>query len=84
LSTSIWKFLSILNLYILSVIVFINDIDVLTVPGVGLTPTEAPDKDHLSRALHLAKRSTASLGKFTKELPKEKPVKNMGKKRKVI
>ena len=55
----------------------------LLVPGVGLTPTDAPDKDDVSRALHFAKKSTASLGKFTEELPKEKPAKSVGKKRKV-
>ncbi|CAH1795001.1 unnamed protein product [Owenia fusiformis] len=52
------------------------------VPGVGLTPTEAPSKDHVSKALALAKSSDASLGKFTDKLPKEKAPKNMGKKRK--
>ena len=55
----------------------------LTVPGVGLTPTEAPSKDHLNKALVLAKKSTASIGKFTDNLPKEKPSKHTGKKRKV-
>ncbi|XP_013408325.1 ribosome biogenesis regulatory protein homolog, partial [Lingula anatina] len=54
----------------------------LKVPGVGLTPTDTPSKDHLSKALALAKKSTASVGKFTDSLPKEKPVKNTGKKRK--
>ena len=54
-----------------------------TVPGVGLTPTEAPSKDHLNKALVLAKKSTASIGKFTDNLPKEKPSKHTGKKRKV-
>ncbi|XP_052266149.1 ribosome biogenesis regulatory protein homolog [Dreissena polymorpha] len=52
------------------------------VPGVGLTPTEAPNKEHLSKALAAAKTSTASIGKFTESLPKEKPQKNTGKKRK--
>jgi len=54
-----------------------------TVPGVGLTPTEAPSKDYLGKALAVAKNSTASIGKFTESLPKEKPQKNMGRKRKV-
>ena len=54
------------------------------VPGVGLLPTEAPDKQHVSRAIAEARRSTASVGKFTDKLPKEKPAKNMGKKRKVV
>ena len=55
----------------------------LQVPGVGLTPTDTPDKDQMSRALSHAKTSTASVGKFTSTLPKEKPAKNMGRKRKV-
>ena len=54
-----------------------------TVPGVGLTPTENPSKDHLTKALVLAKKSTASIGKFTEKLPKEKPSRYTGKKRKV-
>ena len=52
-------------------------------PGVGLVPTEEPDKNHVNRAIAEARRSTASVGKFTDKLPKEKPAKNMGKKRKV-
>ncbi|BFZ03544.1 hypothetical protein BsWGS_06583 [Bradybaena similaris] len=52
------------------------------VPGVGLTPTEQPTKDILSKALVVAHKSTASLGKFTEKLPKEKPSKFTGKKRK--
>ena len=55
----------------------------IPVPGVGLTPTEKPEKDDLSLALHAARKSTASMGKFTPELRKEKPAKNVGKKRKV-
>lgn len=51
------------------------------VPGVGLTPLEKPDKDDISKALSLARTSTASIGKFTDALPKEKPEKR-GKKRK--
>ncbi|ESP03800.1 hypothetical protein LOTGIDRAFT_110056 [Lottia gigantea] len=51
------------------------------VPGVGLTPVEKPNKDQLGRALVLAKKSTASLGKFTERLPKEKNTVK-GKKRK--
>ncbi len=54
------------------------------VPGVGLTPTEKPDRDHMSRALAAATKSTASVGKFTPELSKErKHSKTQGKKRKV-
>ncbi|XP_064644871.1 ribosome biogenesis regulatory protein homolog [Lineus longissimus] len=55
----------------------------MKVPGVGLTPTDTPSKDHVQNALRAAKRSTASVGKFTKKLPAEKPGKdNRGKKRK--
>lgn len=54
-----------------------------SVPGVGLTPTETPSKDYLGKALAVAKKSTASIGKFTENLPKEKPSKSGGKKRKV-
>ncbi|GFR80599.1 ribosome biogenesis regulatory-like protein [Elysia marginata] len=52
------------------------------VPGIGLAPTEQPSKDHLSKALAVAHKSTASIGKFTDRLPKEKPSKFTGKKRK--
>ncbi|RUS78108.1 hypothetical protein EGW08_014116 [Elysia chlorotica] len=52
------------------------------VPGIGLAPTEKPSKDHLSKALAVAHKSTASIGKFTDRLPKEKPSKFTGKKRK--
>ena len=52
---------------------------------MGLAPTEGDNKskDDLGRALHLARRSDASIGKFSQTIPKEKPVKGMGKKRKV-
>ena len=53
------------------------------VPGVGLTPTDTPDKDHVTKALALAKKSTASIGKFTDNLKNEKPSKYTNKKRKV-
>lgn len=56
----------------------------VSVPGVGLTPTEAPSKDYLGKALALARKSTASIGKFTDKLPTEKPSKHTGKKRKVL
>ncbi|XP_048761929.2 ribosome biogenesis regulatory protein homolog [Ostrea edulis] len=52
------------------------------VPGVGLTPTEAPTKDYLGKALAVARKSTASIGKFTDKLPTEKASKYTGKKRK--
>ncbi|XP_068090904.1 ribosome biogenesis regulatory protein homolog [Hyperolius riggenbachi] len=52
------------------------------VPGVGLTPISQPGKDELTSAMHVAKRSTASMGRFQDKLPKEKEPKNKGKKRK--
>nr|KAG5710216.1 hypothetical protein BaRGS_006735 [Batillaria attramentaria] len=52
------------------------------VPGVGLTPTGAPSKDHVLKALATTRKSDASLGKFSDPLPKEKPNKFAGKKRK--
>lgn len=52
------------------------------VPGVGLTPTAQQSKDDLSRAVSVAKTSTASVGRFQDRLPKEKPPKNTGKRRK--
>lgn len=57
---------------------------VFSVPGVGLTPTEAPSKDYLGKALALARKSTASIGKFTDKLHTEKPSRHTGKKRKVL
>jgi len=42
------------------------------VPGVGLTPVDKTDKDHVSQALSIAQTSTASMGKFDESLPKEK------------
>lgn len=54
------------------------------VPGVGLTPTTTTSKDELGKAMHVAKRSTASVGRFQDKLPKEKEPKNMGKKRKFM
>ncbi|KAG8441981.1 hypothetical protein GDO86_010962 [Hymenochirus boettgeri] len=52
------------------------------VPGVGLLPTNQPTKAELGQAMHVAKVSTASVGRFQDKLPKEKEPKNMGKKRK--
>ncbi|XP_781111.1 ribosome biogenesis regulatory protein homolog [Strongylocentrotus purpuratus] len=52
------------------------------VPGVGLTPTEKPDKTMVNKAIHLSKHSTASIGKFENKLPKEPLIKNLGKRRK--
>lgn len=54
----------------------------IKIPGVGLTPTAQQSKDDLSRAVSVAKTSTASVGRFQDRLPKEKPPKNTGKKRK--
>ncbi|KAL5019125.1 hypothetical protein ScPMuIL_004847 [Solemya velum] len=51
------------------------------VPGVGLTPTDHPSKDHVTKALTAARKSTASIGKFTANLKDEKTAKH-GKKRK--
>ena len=58
------------------------------VPGVGLTPTistESQSSNDLKKASELAKKSTASLGKFQEKLPKtleNKLQKPKGKKRK--
>ncbi|XP_041473174.1 ribosome biogenesis regulatory protein homolog [Lytechinus variegatus] len=52
------------------------------VPGVGLTPTEKPDKSLVNKSIHLSKHSTASIGKFENKLPKEPLIKNLGKRRK--
>ncbi|XP_014672479.1 PREDICTED: ribosome biogenesis regulatory protein homolog [Priapulus caudatus] len=43
----------------------------IKVPGVGLTPTSAPTKPQVARALTAAKFSTPSLGKFSEKIPKE-------------
>lgn len=51
-------------------------------PGVGLTPKSQQSKDELARAVSVARTSTASAGRFQDQLPKEKPPKNTGKKRK--
>ncbi|KAI4789090.1 hypothetical protein KUCAC02_035450 [Chaenocephalus aceratus] len=57
----------------------------IKVPGGvrrGLTPVVSQGKDDLSRAVSVARTSTASAGRFQDRLPKEKAPKNMGKKRK--
>lgn len=51
-------------------------------PSVGVLPTTNPQKHHVTKALHEARTSDASLGRFSSDLPKEQPAKNMGKKRK--
>lgn len=52
-------------------------------PGLGL-PSAAPgkDKDHYHQQLAAARNSDASKGKFSKDLKKEQPLKNSGKRRK--
>jgi len=45
-------------------------------------PSEKKDKDRVTQEIDVAKVSTASLGKFQDKLPKEKPNKKQGKKRK--
>ena len=58
--------------------------DFASVPGVGLTPVAAPDKDHLQQAMTAAKKSDASLGRFSERVQKEdKYAAKTGKKRKV-
>uniref|UniRef100_A0A3P9Q6M5 Ribosome biogenesis regulatory protein n=1 Tax=Poecilia reticulata TaxID=8081 RepID=A0A3P9Q6M5_POERE len=51
-------------------------------PGEGLLPKAQQSKDELAKAVSVAKTSTASVGRFQDRLPKEKPPKNSGKKRK--
>ncbi|KAK5850296.1 hypothetical protein PBY51_014557 [Eleginops maclovinus] len=52
------------------------------VPGVGLTPVASQGKEDLTRAASVARTSTASAGRFQDRLPKEKPLRNQGKRRK--
>uniref|UniRef100_A0A8C5PX00 Ribosome biogenesis regulatory protein n=1 Tax=Leptobrachium leishanense TaxID=445787 RepID=A0A8C5PX00_9ANUR len=52
------------------------------VPGVGLTPTVQPTKSELGLAMQVARRSTASVGRFQDKLPREKEPRGTGKKRK--
>lgn len=54
----------------------------IKVPGMGLAPTSHQSKAELAQAASVAKISTASVGKFQENLPKEKTPKNTGKKRK--
>ncbi|XP_051879377.1 ribosome biogenesis regulatory protein homolog [Pristis pectinata] len=51
-------------------------------PAIGIAPSSQPSKSELSKAIHVAKTSTASVGKFQDKLPKEKEMRNTGKKRK--
>lgn len=48
----------------------------------NLESVDRASKEEIARSAATAKTSTASLGKFMSKLPKEKPPKNMGKKRK--
>ncbi|XP_077592682.1 ribosome biogenesis regulatory protein homolog [Stigmatopora nigra] len=54
----------------------------IKVPGVGLVPVAKQSKEELARAVGVARTSTASAGRFQEGLPKEKPLKATGKKRK--
>jgi len=51
-------------------------------PGVGITPAPVPSKEHVTQSLHVARTADASLGRFSKDLKNEKPMKDQGKKRK--
>uniref|UniRef100_A0A8C6L1J1 Ribosome biogenesis regulatory protein n=4 Tax=Nothobranchius furzeri TaxID=105023 RepID=A0A8C6L1J1_NOTFU len=51
-------------------------------PGVGLVPKAQQSRNELAKAVSVAKVSTASVGRFQDDLPKEKPPKNSGKRRK--
>jgi len=48
----------------------------------NLESVDRADKHQLSRSLAAAKTATASIGRFTDKLPKERKPKNLGKKRK--
>lgn len=52
------------------------------IPGLGLTPKAQQSQGELAKAVSVAKTSTASGGRFQDRLPKEKPAKSAGKKRK--
>lgn len=54
----------------------------IKVPGTGLTPSAQQSKSELAQAVSIAKKSTASVGKFQENLPREKAPRNTGKKRK--
>uniref|UniRef100_G3NEY2 Ribosome biogenesis regulatory protein n=1 Tax=Gasterosteus aculeatus aculeatus TaxID=481459 RepID=G3NEY2_GASAC len=51
-------------------------------PGVGLLPRAQQPKEDLAVAVSVARTSTASMGRFQDRLPREKPPRNTGKKRK--
>ncbi|XP_022089400.1 ribosome biogenesis regulatory protein homolog [Acanthaster planci] len=54
----------------------------LKIPGPGVKPKALSNKAEVNLAIHAAKHSTASIGKFEQKLPKEPITKQMGKKRK--
>ncbi|CAL1596944.1 unnamed protein product [Knipowitschia caucasica] len=54
----------------------------IQIPTSGLIPKARQSKDELSLAASVAKTSTASAGRFQDRLPKEKPSKRKGQKRK--
>lgn len=54
-----------------------------SIPGVGMTPLQESSSQQLASKAARAKTATASMGQFTEELRKEKPPKNLGKKRQV-
>ena len=54
----------------------------IKVPNVGVTGNQYASKNELNMAMHHAKHATASKGKFQPDLPNEKKVKGLGKKRK--
>ncbi|XP_043935734.1 ribosome biogenesis regulatory protein homolog [Protopterus annectens] len=56
----------------------------IKIPGTGLPPSSQPSKIELGKALHIAKMSTASVGKFQDKLVKEKEPRNIGRKRKCL
>lgn len=55
----------------------------IKMPGTGgLVPKAQQSRDELSKAVNVARTSTASAGRFQEGLPKEKAPRNTGKKRK--
>ena len=56
---------------------------IFVVSELSHTPKLKESRNDVNRKIALAKLSTASVGKFTESLAKEKPAKNVGCKRKV-
>jgi len=50
----------------------------------SVVPKQQKTAEHYSHELKSAREATASMGKFTPQLPKEKPPKNVGQKRQVL